>query len=178
MTWYRNADPRYPFLWSDARQPAARWHGAGEGPANYFSDTPDGAWAEFLRHEEITTLVDLAGVSRAMWCAEVRVARAETPALPDDELFGDQASYQACQRESRALRLLGADSLIAPSAALKAGEAAGWRVNDTESRCPPPRDGRVLVVFGPPQDRVEGWMAAADARPPVRLLDSVRHFGS
>ena len=55
MIVFRQADPRYPFLWSDVSQPAARWHAVGEGPAHYFADTPDGAWAELLRHEESPT---------------------------------------------------------------------------------------------------------------------------
>ena len=58
MIVFRQADPRYPFLWSDPAQPAARWHGEAEGPAHYFADTPDGAWAELLRHEEITDPAD------------------------------------------------------------------------------------------------------------------------
>jgi hypothetical protein len=63
---YRHADTRLPFLWESSEQPAARWHGDGEGPVQYFSATPDGAWAEFLRHEEITEPSDLEGVRRAM----------------------------------------------------------------------------------------------------------------
>lgn len=50
MIVFRHADPRFPFLWEIAEQSAARWHGDHEGPAHYFADTPDGAWAEFLRH--------------------------------------------------------------------------------------------------------------------------------
>ena len=52
MIVFRQADPRYPFLWESPDQPAGRWHGPGEGPAHYFSDTPVGAWAELLRHED------------------------------------------------------------------------------------------------------------------------------
>ena len=55
MILFRHADPRFPFLWETADQPGARWHGDREGPAHYFADTPDGAWAEFLRLEEIKT---------------------------------------------------------------------------------------------------------------------------
>ena len=54
MIVYRHADTRLPFLWESSGQPAARWHADDEGPVQYFSETPDGAWAEFLRHEEIT----------------------------------------------------------------------------------------------------------------------------
>ena len=49
MSWrvgFRHCDPRFGFLWLTAAQPEARWHAAGEGPANYFADTPTGAWDE------------------------------------------------------------------------------------------------------------------------------------
>lgn len=69
MIVFRQADPRYPFLWDTAAQPPARWHGPGEGPAHYFADTPAGAWAELLRHEEITDPDDAAtlGVRYGPW---------------------------------------------------------------------------------------------------------------
>ncbi|MDP2388975.1 MAG: hypothetical protein Q8N52_01505, partial [Acidobacteriota bacterium] len=72
MIGFRQADPRYPFLWSDSGQPAARWHADGEGPAHYFADTPDGAWAELLRHEEIHDPADVATFRRALWAVELR----------------------------------------------------------------------------------------------------------
>ena len=71
MIAFRHCDRRWPFLWESAVQPQARWHGEGEGPVQYLADTPDGAWAEFLRHEEITDEADLAGVSRALWAVSV-----------------------------------------------------------------------------------------------------------
>jgi len=51
---YRHTDPRFPFLWESGGQPAGRWNAEGEGPVNTFADRPEGAWAELLRHEEIT----------------------------------------------------------------------------------------------------------------------------
>jgi len=69
--WFRNADRRWPFLWEDSSQPPARWHGPGEGPAQYLADTPDGAWAEFLRHEEIIDPADVSGVRRHLWAIEL-----------------------------------------------------------------------------------------------------------
>jgi hypothetical protein len=54
MIVYRHADPRFLFLWESAAQPSARWHGLDDEPVQYFADTPDGAWAEFLRREGIT----------------------------------------------------------------------------------------------------------------------------
>ena len=67
MIVFRHADPRFPFLWETASQPSGRWHAAGQGPAHYLADTPFGAWAELLRHEEITDTADLAGVRRAIF---------------------------------------------------------------------------------------------------------------
>ena len=71
MIVFRQVDARYPFLWEDASQPAGRWHGDGEGPAHYFADTPDGAWAEFIRHEEIDDVADLPTIRRQMWAVEI-----------------------------------------------------------------------------------------------------------
>ena len=51
MIVFRHTDPRFPFLWESADQPGGRWNEAGEGPVNTFADTPEGAWAELLRHE-------------------------------------------------------------------------------------------------------------------------------
>src|SRR5262249_12367623 len=71
MIGFRHTDPRFPFLWEEASQPAARWHAAGEGPVHYFCDTPDGAWAEFLRHEEITDPADLITIRRTIWAVDL-----------------------------------------------------------------------------------------------------------
>src|SRR6516165_10773986 len=96
---YRHADPRFPFLWESANQPPARWHGPGEGPVQYFADTPDGAWAEFLRHEAITDQSELANVRRALWAVEVPDdLPAEAPRLSQSILTGDLDTYEACQK--------------------------------------------------------------------------------
>ncbi len=87
-------------------------------------------------------------------------------------MLGDKESYAGRQEEARTVRLLGHASLMAPSAALKPGEAAGWSVEHGESRRAG-RDGSVLVVFGAPSPAIEGWQAATDARPPIRVLMSV-----
>src|SRR5437588_485926 len=94
---FRNADSRYPFLWETSAQPPARWHGPGEGPAQYVADTPDGAWAEFLRHEEITDPDDVAGVARSLWAIEVGDDELDGAALIDDpRSAGGLSSYPAC----------------------------------------------------------------------------------
>lgn len=174
MIGYRHCDARYPFLWEDATQPAARWHGQGEGPAHYFADTPDGAWAEFLRHEEITDPADLPGIRRAIWAVEIGDPQFEAPALPLGTMLGGQPTYAECQSEARQIRRAGGTALGAPSAALKPGEAASW-MTDNGLRRAPARDGAVFVLFGKRPD-LEGWMVATDARPPLRVLDQVNHF--
>lgn len=172
-TWFRNADHRFPFLWEDPSQPPARWHGTGEGPAQYLADTPDGAWAEFLRHEEISDPRDLTGVERDIWAIEVDSKEpVADPSLPDAVLVGGRASYPRCQLEARRLRLAGATALRAPSAALLAGGARG-EVVDGGLVDGTPRDGQVLVLFGP-RPTLRGWLCARRGRPSERLLRVVR----
>lgn len=174
MILFRHADPSLPFLWEDASQPPARWHGVGEGPVQYFADTADGAWAEFLRHEEIKDALDLATVRRAIWAVEVPDELAEEPHLPEGTLLGGTGTYAECQAEARRLRGLGASRLVAPSAALSAGSAGGHRV-DGGLRPGPPRDGKVIALFGRRSD-LTGWAATAEGRPRDDILPRVRHF--
>lgn len=176
MIVFRQTDARYPFLWEGLSQPPGRWHGPGEGPAHYFADTPDGAWAELLRHEEITDPDDLATVRRQMWAVEIGDEAAAPVRIAAAVAIGGLDTYPKCQAESRRLRSRGVRRLIASSAALKEGGARGTLVHDGPQAAPP-RDGAVIVVFGPPQSMV-GWVVADAARPSEDLLDRVRHFGS
>ena len=174
MIAFRQTDARYPFLWEGIDQPAGRWHADGEGPVHYFADTPNGAWAEFLRHEEITDAEDLATVHRRIWAVDIGDAPAASVSLPVDVTCGGLDTYPRCQDESRRLRARGARRLAAPSAALTAGGAGGIIVNRGQQPASP-RDGLVVVVFGPAHDLV-GWIAADAARPPDDLLNRVRHW--
>lgn len=175
MIVFRQTDSRYAFLWEDSSQPAGRWHGTGEGPAHYFADTPDGAWAELLRHEEITDAEDLATIHRQMWVVDIGDGPAEPVSVSVASATGNRDSYQTCQAEARRLRQAGTRRLSAPSAALTSGAARGVVVADGP-RPGPARDGRVIVVFGSPA-RITGWIAA-DGRPPADLLDRVRHLAT
>ncbi len=112
MILYRHADPRFPFLWESTDQPAGRWHAAGEGPVHYFADTPDGAWAEFLRHEGITEEAELDNVRRALWAVDVpEPIPAAAPDLPRQVLTGGLGTYPRCRAEARRLRATGATAL-------------------------------------------------------------------
>lgn len=174
MIAFRHVDPRFPFLWEDPRQPAARWHDTGEGPVQYLADTPDGAWAELLRHEEITTTEDVATIRRALWAIEVPEEPAEVPDLPTSAATGGPETYPRCRAEARRLRGRGARRLTAASAALLPGAAHGWRV-DVLVHATARRDGRVIVLFGPRPD-LTGWPATVAGRPGDDLLARVRHF--
>jgi hypothetical protein len=175
MMGFRHADRRLPFLWEGAGQPAARWNAQGKGPVHYFADTPDGAWAELLRHEEITDPADAATIRRALWAVEIGEEPLKRVHLHFRVLIGDRDTYWACQAHARRLRTRGARRLVAPSAALMAGGAAGRQVANGVERGGPSRDARVIAVFGPP-DRLVGWKAADRGAPPADILPHVRHF--
>lgn len=175
MIVYRHADRRFPFLWESADQPPGRWHGAGEGPVQYFADTPDGAWAEFLRHEGIASESELIHVRRALWAIEVPDnLHTDSPALDQATLTGGTDSYEACRREARRLRAKGALALRVISAALLPATAGGWKV-DAGMKAAQQRDGSVLVVFGARSDLI-GWLAAFVGYPRSDLLGRVRHL--
>ncbi len=177
MILYRHADPRFPFLQESADQPAARWHDAGEGPVQYLADTPDGAWAEFLRHEEITREEELQNVRRALWVVQVPDSiQPVQPVITREMLTGGLNSYSACQAEARRLRSEGAKELRAPSAALIEGGAGGWTVKDG-LRPAPDQNGFVFALFGRRPDLV-GWAATVAGRPSRDLLTRVRYFAS
>jgi hypothetical protein len=176
VIWFRHADARLPFSWEGEGQPAGRWHGPGEGPVQYLSDTPDGAWAEFLRHERIADAARLANANRRIWAVEVpdgseRISR---PRLFRGMLRGGLETYPACQAEAGRLRAQGATALEAPTAALVVGGARGQLVR-RELVEAPARDGRTLALFGPRPD-VRGWACADAGRPTTRVLALVNHF--
>ena len=173
MIVFRQSDPRYPFLWSDASQPPGRWHAAGHGPAHYFADTPDGAWAELLRHEEISDPDDAATLRRALGAIEIGDAPMEPVSLPLPVATGGLDTYRECQDHAHQLRARGAQRLVAPSAALVPGGAAGHEVVSGIERRTDPRDGRVIVCFGQPEGMI-GWKAVERGAPPSDLLPRVR----
>ena len=172
MIAFRHADARTPFLWETDEQPEARWHATGEGPVAYFAETPDGAWAEFLRHEEISDPVDLEGIRRAIWAIELPVPPMKTPRLPSSTLTGDRSSWPACQAAARRLRSRGASGLVAPTAALFDRTPSGFRTAGGLRPAAARRE-RTLVLFGAHPELV-GWCACFAGRPRADLLPRVR----
>ena len=172
MIAFRHADPRFPYLREDSSQPAGRWNAAGE-LTHYFCDTPDGAWAEFLRHEEIVDPEDLPTIRRAMWAVDIGDPPSLLPDLPHEVLVGGPKHWPICQAFAHSRRTE-VDGFTAPSAALRPGGAHGWRI-DGSMQPGPGRDGKVFVLFGLRPDLV-GWPAAIEGRPDKELLVHVRHF--
>lgn len=170
MIVYRHADPRVPFFQEDARQPAARWHREDEGPVQYVADTPDGAWAEFLRHEDIREPEDLMTVRRALWAIEIADGPTAQPDLARAVLIGGPESHAACRAEAGRLRAAGATRLDAPSAALD--DARGFHVRGGLTPGAP-RQSRVIVLFGA-RPAASGWRAVHEGRPHEELLRRVR----
>ncbi|HVM30576.1 MAG TPA: RES domain-containing protein [Candidatus Limnocylindrales bacterium] len=175
MIVFRHADPRFPFLWESSEQPPARWHGPGEGPTHYFSSTVDAAWAEFLRHEEITDPADLAGIERALWAVELADPPAERARLERRTMTGGPDTYEACRREAGRLREHGAAGFMAPSAAVDPATGSGLRT-DGGLRPARRRSEWVFVLFGPRPDLI-GWAACATGAPRPDLLRRVRPLG-
>lgn len=177
MKLFRHVDPRFPFLWESRDQPPARWNDRGDGPVQYLADTPDGAWAELLRHEGITDVEDLEGIERDLWTVELSPddEPKSVPDLPPEVLEGGTETYPTCQAEADRLRGLGLPGLIAPSAALLPGEAGGWRVQHGTLHPGPSRDGTVIVLFGNRPD-LTGWCASFRGRPDHGILPKVRHL--
>jgi hypothetical protein len=140
----------------------------------YLSDTADGAWAEFLRHEEITEPEDLATVRRALWAVDVPADGYENAELPLEMLTGGPETYPACRKVSRRMRARGAPGILALSASLLPGEARGWRV-DGGLAPGPARDGQTIVLFGRRPDLI-GWAATGEGRPREDLLPAIRHL--
>jgi hypothetical protein len=174
MIVFRHVDPRFPFLWETAGQPPARWHAAGEGPVHYFSSTPDAAWAEFIRHEEITDATDLEGVERSMWAVELPQPVHARPRLARSAMTGGIESYPSCRAEAARLRAAGQRGFTAPSAAVDPATPSGWRT-DRGLRRASRRTESVVVLFDPRPDLV-GWAACAEGRPRSDLLARVRHL--
>ena len=172
MIAFRHTDPRFPFLREDMSQPAGRWNAAGE-LTHYFCDTSDGAWAEFLRHEEIDDPEDVLTIRRALWAVEIGDTPVQIPDLSSETMTGGPETWSEFQAAARQQRMR-TDGFTAQSAALRQGGAHGWQV-DRGLQPGPERNGRVLVLFGTRPGLV-GWAATVYGRPGVELLADVKHF--
>jgi RES domain-containing protein len=113
-----------PF-WARENTEPGRWHMRGDGPTQYLSKSTDGAWAELIRNEELSTEDEVAMLSVQMWAVAVNQAmivdystfeRADAAGFDPDALVDED--HARCQQEGARLRALGYSGVRAPSAAL------------------------------------------------------------
>jgi RES domain-containing protein len=119
---YNNYDT--PFWVNENTQPG-RWHARGDGPTQYLSLSPEGAWAELARAQDLYSDEDLALSRMPIWAALVSQRQivdystfegAEAAGFSPDSLVDDD--YSRCQEEARRLRTEAYAGVVAPSAAL------------------------------------------------------------
>lgn len=121
---FRQTDYDMPF-WARDNSFPARWNAAGDPPTQYWSLHPDGAWAEYLRQEEIEDDAGAACIRRAIWTS--RVPRGTFVDLRDPDtctVHGvdpdalTAADWAPCQALAVRLREGGCPGVLSPSAAL------------------------------------------------------------
>jgi len=123
-TLFRYANYDTPF-WSRNNTTDGRWHLANECAVQYLAFSPDAAWAELARREDLRTEEELALIRMPMWAIHVNQAnivdyrtfdKAEAAGFDPEALIAED--YSMCQAEGRRLRDAGYDGVIAPNAAL------------------------------------------------------------
>jgi RES domain len=121
---FRYANYDTPF-WSRPNTLPGRWHLPGDGPTQYLSLSPAGAWAELIRHEDLHTEDEVAQVRTKLWIVELNAGNladygsfdlALTAGFDPGALVDED--YTRCQEEGARLRSLGYRGVVAPSAAL------------------------------------------------------------
>lgn len=90
---------------------AQRWNVSLEGPTQYWSLTPDGAWAEHIRFNDLGTEAELDEVRIAIWTcrlSSIGLLDLREPDVRDhyDLTLGDLTAddWSACQRAATAMR--------------------------------------------------------------------------
>jgi RES domain-containing protein len=162
-----------PF-WARENSLPGRWHVRGDGPTQYLSLSTDGAWAELIRNERLTTEDEVAMVSVQMWAVAVNQAmivdystfeRAEAAGLDPKALVDED--YARCQQEGARLRGLSYGGILSPSAALPGAvnlTLFGPRTASTWNRPP-------LLASSLPATVI------AKGAPPPGVLGQVRQIG-
>jgi len=171
--WSRYDTP----LWARPNSDGQRWNRAREAPTQYLSLSSEGAWAELIRAEDLTTAAEVDPVRMPLWALQVRETRvadygsfekAEAAGFPPEVLVEDD--HERCRAEGARLREHGFRGVLAPSAALPDAvnlTLFGARLA-VEWDCP---EQRRLGAFVPARQLAVG-------RPPDDLLPRVRRHGA
>jgi RES domain-containing protein len=121
---FRYCDYDVPF-WASANTRPGRWNTARSEPTQYWSLSPEGAWAELIRYEGLTTEAELDLVRMPIWVCRVArtgIAHLRQSSVRDhynltrSELTSDNVT--ACQQAAARLRR-DHRGILAPSAALQ-----------------------------------------------------------
>ena len=120
---FRYCDYDVPF-WVRANSREGRWHVVGDPPTQYWSTTPDGAWAELIRAEELTLEDELDLLRMPIWVCRIPClglidlrdsASQEQHGITAADLTSED--WSACQRVATHVRA-SARGVISPSAAM------------------------------------------------------------
>jgi RES domain-containing protein len=123
FTAFRWSSYDVPF-WSRANSRDGRWNYSGVGSTQYWSLTPDAAWAELIRHEDLHTEDELDLVRMPLWVCRIPSVMLVDLRLPeererheiaDEDLVDDD--WASCQRLGVRLREH-VRGVLAPCAAL------------------------------------------------------------
>lgn len=162
---YSNYDT--PF-WVRPNSESGRWHRRGDGPTQYLSATVEGAWAELIRAEGLSSEAEVSLIRMPMWAAKIHVQRiadyasfekAAAAGFQPEALIEDD--YGRCQEEGERLRQAGFQGVLAPSAALPgatnltlfgAKVASTWEIKPLLASSIP---ATTIAVGSPPEGIVE-----------------------
>lgn len=181
---FRVCDRRYPFLWSKPGQSAGRWNRAGDQPVHYLASTPTVAWAEWIRHQEIHELDDLAGVAAALWAVLIPESWScgDLPevSLSLQAVLGTTAEAHAARLNLVAqIKRQGAQGLLAPSAALHQSHnimPCMQVIADGEQATTLAMPAQVILLWCH-AEQLPGWCCVPEGRPGPELLSLVRREG-
>lgn len=161
ITLFRYTSYDVPF-WSRQNSRPGRWHRFGDPPTQYWSMTPDAAWAELIRAEDLRSEAELDLVRMPLWACRVPMVGLlnladvdvqDAQGTTERDLVADD--WSRCQTLGGAIRAISA-GVIAPCAALDghanvtifgARRAIDWRDRPALARTLP---ATIVAVGRPP----------------------------
>lgn len=178
---FRVCDRRHPFLWSGAGQASGRWNRTGDQPVHYLASTPTVAWAEWIRHQEITDPGDLAGVAAALWAVlipqEWGAKELDSVAMHLDQVLDSSREAQDARLALvEHLKKKDAQGLLAPTASLHHSDKVMPAVrvsNGTEQPEQLAMPAQVILLWCEAR-LLPGWCCVPEGRPGAELLPLVR----
>lgn len=182
ITLFRYTSHDVPF-WVESNTRAGRWHEVGDPPTQYWSLSPDAAWAELIRSEQLRTEDEVAEIRMPMWACRFPKAGLLDLTVPENqERFGVSHgsliadSWSTCQMVGQSIRV-DHPGVIAPSAALEghgnvtmfgARRKIDWRNRPLLARTTP---AAVVAIGRPPPGLLRRVRQRADPSGRQRLFE-------